>query len=109
MHVKWQRRGGFQFTVRSGLAPPERWVNEVFRHTLEKFLSGITFGGVPRDMGGSLRKVFPALLFSAILFCQTTRAEQIQLKDGTKVTGKLVGVTGDTRPPTVRFKCPALT
>src|SRR5580692_4915290 len=47
-------------------------------------------------MGGSMRKVFAALLFSAILFCQTTRAEEIQLKDGTKITGKLVGVNGDT-------------
>ena len=43
-----------------------------------------------------MRKVFAALLFSAILFCQTTRAEEIQLKDGTKITGKLVGVNGDT-------------
>ena len=43
-----------------------------------------------------MRNVLSALLFSAILFCQTTRAEQIQLKDGTKVTGKLVGITGDT-------------
>lgn len=43
-----------------------------------------------------MRKVLSAVLFSAILFCQTTRAEEIQLKDGTKVTGKLVGVTGDT-------------
>jgi hypothetical protein len=43
-----------------------------------------------------MRKVFAALLFSAIVFCQTTRAEEIQLKDGTKITGKLVGVNGDT-------------
>jgi hypothetical protein len=42
-----------------------------------------------------MRKVLSALLFVAIVFCQTTRSEEIQLKDGTRITGKLIGVTGD--------------
>lgn len=43
-----------------------------------------------------MRKVLSTLLLSILLFCPTTRAEQIQRKDGTKITGKLVGVAGDT-------------
>jgi hypothetical protein len=41
-------------------------------------------------------KVLSNLLLSVLLFCPTTKAEEIQLKDGTKITGKLVGVAGDT-------------
>ena len=33
---------------------------------------------------------------SAWLFCATLRAEEIQLKDGTKITGKRIAITGDT-------------
>lgn len=43
-----------------------------------------------------MRKVLSVLLFSAVILCQTIRAEEIQLKDGTKIAGKLIGVTGDT-------------
>jgi hypothetical protein len=33
---------------------------------------------------------------SACLLCAALRAEEIQLKDGTKITGKLIAITGDT-------------
>jgi hypothetical protein len=42
-----------------------------------------------------MRKFLLALGIGAIAFCVTTRAEEFQLKDGTKIVGKLVGVNGD--------------
>lgn len=36
------------------------------------------------------------LILSACLLCVCLRAEEIQLKDGTKITGKLTAVSGDT-------------
>ena len=36
------------------------------------------------------------LILSTCLLCTCLRAEEIQLKDGTKITGKLTAVSGDT-------------
>src|SRR5271163_3957564 len=43
-----------------------------------------------------MRKFLLALIIGVAVLCATTRAEEFQLKDGTKITGKLVGVNGDT-------------
>jgi hypothetical protein len=43
-----------------------------------------------------MRKFLLALIIGSVAFCVTTRAEEFQRKDRTKVTGKLVGVNGDT-------------
>jgi len=44
-----------------------------------------------------VRRLTTALTLIAMLFaCATAWAEEIQLKDGTKITGKLIGVNGDT-------------
>jgi hypothetical protein len=43
-----------------------------------------------------VRRLTTALLLTALLAGATARAEEIQLKDGTKITGKLIGVNGDT-------------
>jgi hypothetical protein len=37
-----------------------------------------------------------AWILSVAVLCVSLRAEEIQLKDGTKITGKLTGVSGDT-------------
>jgi hypothetical protein len=42
-----------------------------------------------------MRKFLLALIIGAVAFCITTRAEEFQLKDGTKIIGKLIGVDGD--------------
>ncbi len=43
-----------------------------------------------------MRNFLLVLIIGSFAFCVTTRAEEFQLKDGTKITGKLVGVKGDT-------------
>lgn len=43
-----------------------------------------------------MRRLTTALILTALLVCATARAEEIQLKDGTKITGKLIGVSGET-------------
>jgi hypothetical protein len=42
-----------------------------------------------------MRKFLLALTISLAVVCIATRAEEFQLKDGTKIVGKLVGVNGD--------------
>jgi hypothetical protein len=43
-----------------------------------------------------MRKFLLGLIIGPVVFCLPTRAEEFQLKDGTKISGKLVGVNGDT-------------
>src|SRR5271155_937098 len=43
-----------------------------------------------------MRKFLLALIIGVAVLCATTRAEEFQLKDGTKITGRLIGVNGDT-------------
>lgn len=42
-----------------------------------------------------MRKFLLALIIGTVAFCVGTRAEEFQLKDGTKIIGKRVGVNGD--------------
>ena len=43
-----------------------------------------------------MQKTLWAWIATVALACVPVRAEEIQLKDGTKVTGKLTGITNDT-------------
>ena len=43
-----------------------------------------------------MQKILCAWIATIALACVALRAEEIQLKDGTKVTGKLTGITNDT-------------
>jgi len=43
-----------------------------------------------------MQKILCAWIAAIALACVPLRAEEIQLKDGTKVTGKLTGITNDT-------------
>jgi hypothetical protein len=43
-----------------------------------------------------VRRLLAALILTALLVCASARAEEILLKDGTKITGKLIGVNGET-------------
>jgi hypothetical protein len=43
-----------------------------------------------------MQKILCAWIATIALACVPVRAEEIQLKDGTKVTGKLTGITNDT-------------
>ena len=42
-----------------------------------------------------MRKFVLTLIFASVLFCLPTQAEEFLLKDGTKITGTLTGVSGD--------------
>jgi hypothetical protein len=43
-----------------------------------------------------MKRIAVLLALSFALFCLPARAEEIQLKDGTKITGKLIAINGDT-------------
>jgi hypothetical protein len=43
-----------------------------------------------------MQKIICAWIATIALACVPLRAEEIQLKDATKVTGKLTGITNDT-------------
>lgn len=43
-----------------------------------------------------MKRIASLLALSLALLCVPARAEEIQLKDGTKITGKLIAVNGDT-------------
>ena len=42
-----------------------------------------------------MKRIGMALAASLVFFCAPLRAEEIQLKDGNKVTGKVIAITGD--------------
>jgi len=53
-------------------------------------------GYLPNPKGVPVQKSRCAWILSIALFCLPLHAEEIQLKDGTKITGKLTGISNDT-------------